>query len=167
MVMRMSVLYRKCNMLYHLEILCYDDNTTLHPKSPLKICGIWIKFQILTYFSKSVRIWLKFQILTNFSKSENLAQIPHIFQLMKKCCGVNKKHPSAESRIWNLAFKHHRKIWNFTRLLLVKFQRMFLLYSENIVILILATFGLSWSCKQLQLFNLVLLYFWWINTGDH
>ena len=39
-------------------------------------------------------------------------------ELMKRCCGVNHKHPSAESGIWNLAFKHHRKIWNFTRLCL-------------------------------------------------
>ena len=29
---------------------------------------------------------------------------------MKRCCGVNRKHASAESGIWNLAFKHHRKI---------------------------------------------------------
>ena len=38
-------------------------NTTLHPKSPLKICGIWpisVVFEPNSHiFSKSVRIWLK------------------------------------------------------------------------------------------------------------
>ena len=33
---------------------------------------------------------------------------------MKICCGVNRKHASAESGIWNLAFKRHRKISNFS-----------------------------------------------------
>ena len=30
------------------------------PKLPLKTCGIWLNFQIITDFDKSVRIWLKF-----------------------------------------------------------------------------------------------------------
>ena len=42
--------------------------------------------------------------------------------LMTRYRGVNRKHASAESEIWNLAFKHHRKIWNLTRLRLVRFQ---------------------------------------------
>ena len=29
---------------------------------------------------------------------------------IERCRGVNRKHASAESGIWNLAFKHHRKI---------------------------------------------------------
>ena len=29
------------------------------PKLPLKTCGIWLNFQIITDFEKSVRIWLK------------------------------------------------------------------------------------------------------------
>ena len=33
---------------------------------------------------------------------------------MKICCGVNRKHASAERGIWNLAFKHHRKISIFS-----------------------------------------------------
>ena len=33
---------------------------------------------------------------------------------MKRCRGVNRKHASAESGIWNLAFKHHRQIPNST-----------------------------------------------------
>ena len=48
-------------------------NTTLHPKSALKICGIWAKLD------KSVRIWLKFQILTDFSKSVRIWLKFHIF----------------------------------------------------------------------------------------
>ena len=36
-----------------IEFRCFLlDNTTVHPKSPLKICGIWLKFQILTDLSK-------------------------------------------------------------------------------------------------------------------
>ena len=31
---------------------------------------------------------------------------------MKRCCGVNHKHPSAKRGIWNFAFKQHRKMWN-------------------------------------------------------
>ena len=41
---------------------------------------------------------------------------------MKGYRGVNRKHASAESGIWNLAFKHHIKIWNLTWLCLVRFQ---------------------------------------------
>ena len=36
----------------HFFINSFVYNTTLHPKSPLKICGIWLKFQILTDLSK-------------------------------------------------------------------------------------------------------------------
>ena len=35
----------------HFFINSFVYNTTLHPKSPLKICGIWLKFQILTDLS--------------------------------------------------------------------------------------------------------------------
>ena len=57
------------------------------------------------------KMWNLAQILYShrFVKiCDNLARIPHIFQSMKICCGVNHKHNSAESGIWNLAFKHHR-----------------------------------------------------------
>ena len=41
----------------------FINNTTLHPKSPLKICGIWPKSVVFEpnshRFWKSVRIWLK------------------------------------------------------------------------------------------------------------
>ena len=101
---------------FQIFLRCLSHNNTLHPKSPLKICGIWLKFQIIRFF----------QIC------ENSAQIPHIFQLMKRCRGVNHKHPSAESGIWNLAqtpqknLKPHEakpsEISNFLWCLKAKFQ---------------------------------------------
>ena len=78
------------------EYMNFIINTTLRLKPPLKIRGIWAKFS---------------QICQNLW---DLSQILHIFQLMKRCRGVNHKHPSTESGIWNLALKHHRKIWNLS-----------------------------------------------------
>ena len=60
-----------------------------------KICGIWAKFSQLM---KKICENLKFE--RNSDKSENFAQIPQIFQLMKRCHGVNHKHSFAESGIW-------------------------------------------------------------------
>ena len=74
-------MFRIWNSHFSILISHYSHNTTLHSKSPLKICGIWLKFQIVTDFENS-----------------------------------------AESVIWNLAFKHHRQIWNFIRLRLLNFQ---------------------------------------------
>ena len=75
------------------------------------MCGIWPKSVV--FEPNSHRFW---------KICENLVQTPQILVKLHRCRGVNNKHPSAESGIWNLAFKHHRKIWNFTRLRLVKFQ---------------------------------------------
>ena len=48
---------------------------------------------------------------------------------MKRCCGVNRKHASSESGIWTWAFKHHRKMWNRTRLRL-RFQIFVCCFSQ-------------------------------------
>ena len=42
-------------------------------------------------------------------ESESLISTQSV-KSMKRCRGVNRKHASAEGGIWNLAFKHHRKI---------------------------------------------------------